>query len=140
MTQARSNTTEWRIARASRAAASSESSAGCTIGGWVLVVQPDQTESLVATKAADGQRRFKPTMSVQRVGRWTTATRRVGRPVEVQALWLNALRGAARDAPVWRTAYHNAREQFATRFRNADVARDLVKASHRCYKTRTSDS
>ena len=43
-----------------------------------------------------------------RVGDWTV-TPRVGKPVEVQALWLNALRVAGVDSPVWRRIHADAR-------------------------------
>jgi predicted glycogen debranching enzyme len=66
-----------------------------------------------------------------RVGDWTV-TPRVGKPVEVQALWLNALRVAGDDAPVWRNIYETAREQFVTRFWNAEAGSlyDVVDVDH----------
>jgi predicted glycogen debranching enzyme len=66
-----------------------------------------------------------------RVGDWTV-TPRVGKPVEVQALWLNALRFAGVDSPVWRRIYADARERFVARFWNADAGclYDVVDVDH----------
>jgi predicted glycogen debranching enzyme len=66
-----------------------------------------------------------------RVGDWTV-TPRVGKPVEVQALWLNALRVAGEDSPTWRKVYDEARAQFITRFWNdeAGYLYDVVDVDH----------
>ena len=66
-----------------------------------------------------------------RVGDWTV-TPRVGKPVEVQALWLNALRVAGLDSPDWRRAHEVGRRQFATRFWNAGAGclYDVVDVDH----------
>jgi predicted glycogen debranching enzyme len=66
-----------------------------------------------------------------RVGDWTV-TPRVGKPVEVQALWLNALRVAGLDSPEWRRAHEVGRRQFAARFWNADAGclYDVIDVDH----------
>jgi predicted glycogen debranching enzyme len=66
-----------------------------------------------------------------RVGDWTV-TPRVGKPVEVQALWLNALRVAGVDSPVWRRIHVDARQQFVARFWNADAGclYDVIDVDH----------
>jgi predicted glycogen debranching enzyme len=52
-----------------------------------------------------------------KVGDWVV-TPRVGKPVEVQALWINALAVAGRFKARWRSAIERARESFARRFWN----------------------
>jgi predicted glycogen debranching enzyme len=66
-----------------------------------------------------------------RVGDWTV-TPRVGKPVEVQALWLNALRVAGLSSPEWRRAHEIGRRQFAARFWNADAGYlyDVIDVDH----------
>jgi predicted glycogen debranching enzyme len=59
-------------------------------------------------------------------------TPRIGKPVEVQALWLNALRtGAARD-PRWMEIYERGRAAFAERFWNdaEGCLYDVVDVDH----------
>jgi predicted glycogen debranching enzyme len=50
-----------------------------------------------------------------KVGDWVV-TPRIGKPVEVQALWINALRIAARWNPQWQEAAERAAQAFAARF------------------------
>lgn len=53
-----------------------------------------------------------------RVGDWVV-TPRIGKPVEVQALWINALWIASERMPKhWRALFEQARAAFATRFWN----------------------
>jgi predicted glycogen debranching enzyme len=52
-----------------------------------------------------------------KVGDWVV-TPRIGKPVEVEALWINALRIAQRWSPHWAEAEHRARAAFAARFPN----------------------
>jgi predicted glycogen debranching enzyme len=61
-----------------------------------------------------------------------TITPRVGKPVEVQALWLNALRVAGLTSPEWRRASEVGRRQFAVRFWNADAGclYDVIDVDH----------
>ncbi|MGE5185330.1 MAG: amylo-alpha-1,6-glucosidase, partial [Acidobacteriota bacterium] len=51
-------------------------------------------------------------------------TPRTGKPVEVQALWLNALAIAGRKQPRWRDRFEQARASFSQRFWN-EAARQL---------------
>ncbi len=59
-------------------------------------------------------------------------TPRVGKPVEVQALWINALRIASRWSERWREAERAARASFAAKFPNPDNGGlfDVVDADH----------
>jgi len=59
-------------------------------------------------------------------------TPRIGKPVEIQALWLNALAIALRLEPSWHDAYHRGRIAFAARFfdeRFGSLA-DVVDVDH----------
>ncbi len=66
-----------------------------------------------------------------KVGDWVV-TPRIGKPVEVQALWINALRIAARWSDRWRTLEQRARSAFATRFPDPATGglSDVVDADH----------
>ena len=59
-------------------------------------------------------------------------TPRIGKPVEVEALWINALRIAQRWSLRWVEAEHTARAAFAARFPNpaAGGLFDVVDADH----------
>jgi predicted glycogen debranching enzyme len=59
-------------------------------------------------------------------------TPRIGKPVEVEALWINALRIAQRWSPRWAEAEHTARAAFAARFPNPATGGlfDVVDADH----------
>jgi glycogen debranching enzyme len=59
-------------------------------------------------------------------------TPRVGKPVEVQALWLNALHLAGRSSARWREAVARGLESFRRRFWNAqgEYLFDVVDAGH----------
>ena len=66
-----------------------------------------------------------------KVGDWVV-TPRIGKPVEVQALWLNALRiGAMTDAR-WARLYNRGVESFRSRFWNPErgALYDVVDADH----------
>ncbi|HBZ69187.1 MAG TPA: glycogen debranching protein [Deltaproteobacteria bacterium] len=52
-----------------------------------------------------------------RIGSWVV-TPRIGKPVEVQALWLNALRIASELEPRWRELHAAAQSSFEARFWN----------------------
>ncbi len=54
-----------------------------------------------------------------KVGDWVV-TPRIGKPVEVQALWLNALRIGAMSDARWARLYNHGLESFRSRFWNAD--------------------
>jgi len=66
-----------------------------------------------------------------RVGDWVV-TPRIGKPVEIQALWLNALRVAERFTPSYASLYATGVESFARRFWNpaAGWLYDVVDADH----------
>jgi len=67
-----------------------------------------------------------------KVGDWVV-TPRIGKPVEVQALWLNALAFAGRFRPHWRQLAEQAQQSFAQRFWNPGTGclYDVVDADHR---------
>ena len=60
-------------------------------------------------------------------------TPRIGKPVEVQALWTNALWIGQSFSPQWRSLFAKASESFATRFWNEARGQlyDVVDADHR---------
>jgi predicted glycogen debranching enzyme len=66
-----------------------------------------------------------------KVGDWVV-TPRIGKPVEVQALWLNALRIASEWSMEWMSLYTQGCENFESRFWNADdgFLFDVVDADH----------
>jgi predicted glycogen debranching enzyme len=66
-----------------------------------------------------------------KVGDWVV-TPRVGKPVEIQALWLNALRVAERFTQEYRPLYERGLTAFAERFWSADggYLYDVVDADH----------
>jgi glycogen debranching enzyme len=59
-------------------------------------------------------------------------TPRVGKPVEVQALWLNALRAGSRFSPEWLPLFGRGLEAFRARFWNetAGFLYDVVDPDH----------
>jgi predicted glycogen debranching enzyme len=59
-------------------------------------------------------------------------TPRVGKPVEVQALWLNALSAVSRLEPTWRDLFDRGRVAFVERFWNESLGRlaDVVDVDH----------
>jgi predicted glycogen debranching enzyme len=67
-----------------------------------------------------------------KVGNWVV-TPRIGKPVEVQALWLNALRIAGELEPRWRELYRRARASFEERFWNEarGCLYDVVDPDHK---------
>jgi predicted glycogen debranching enzyme len=67
-----------------------------------------------------------------KVGSWVV-TPRIGKPVEVQALWLNALRIAGELEPRWRELYARARGAFEARFWNGarGCLYDVVDPEHK---------
>ena len=60
-------------------------------------------------------------------------TPRIGKPVEVQALWLNALEIRQRISNRWRSAFERARDSFQARFWNESRGQlyDIVDVDHR---------
>ena len=67
-----------------------------------------------------------------KVGDWVV-TPRIGKPVEVQALWLNALRIGCGFSQRWAEAYARGRATFENRFWNdhASALHDVVDVDHR---------
>lgn len=67
-----------------------------------------------------------------RVGDWVV-TPRIGKPVEIQALWANALAIAGRRDERWRATLEQARASFDARFWNESRAMllDVVDCDHR---------
>src|SRR6266699_2086973 len=59
-------------------------------------------------------------------------TPRVGKPVEIQALWLNALSAASRLEPGWRGVFERGRAAFVERFWNEALGRlaDVIDVDH----------
>jgi predicted glycogen debranching enzyme len=66
-----------------------------------------------------------------KIGDWVV-TPRVGKPVEVQALWLNALCIASRRTPTWDALYTRARAAFEARFwdESRGCLHDVVDPNH----------
>ena len=60
-------------------------------------------------------------------------TPRIGKPVEVEALWLNALWLAGRHSPQWRDVFARGSATFAQRFWNesAGALYDVIDVDHR---------
>jgi len=67
-------------------------------------------------------------------------TPRVGKPVEVQALWLNSLWLASRRSPRWRELFCRGRAAFEARFWNEAVGflHDVVDVDHQSGKVDSS--
>jgi len=80
---------------------------------------------------AAGQTGVQLTWMDARVGD-RVITPRIGKPVEVQALWLNALHVAAAFDVRWRGVFDHALESFHERFWREDLARlaDVVDVEH----------
>jgi predicted glycogen debranching enzyme len=66
-----------------------------------------------------------------KVGDWVV-TPRIGKPVEIQALWINALRIAARRTPRWLALAEAAQRSFVERFWNDErgFLNDVVDVDH----------
>ncbi len=80
---------------------------------------------------AAGQPGVQLTWMDAKVGDWVV-TPRIGKPVEVQALWLNALRIGAAEAARWGTLLERGTAAFAARFWNAagGYLYDVVDVDH----------
>ncbi|HET9887603.1 MAG TPA: amylo-alpha-1,6-glucosidase, partial [bacterium] len=61
-----------------------------------------------------------------------TVTGRIGKPVEVQALWLNALHAARAWSPNWKVYFEQALSSFVNRFWNeeAQCLYDVIDVDH----------
>jgi predicted glycogen debranching enzyme len=74
-----------------------------------------------------------------KVGDWVV-TPRVGKPVEIQALWLNALRIAELFTPAYRAVYQRGLVSFTQRFWNEDggYLYDVVDEDHQAGRVDSS--
>src|SRR6185436_15121998 len=81
---------------------------------------------------AAGEPGIQLTWMDAKVGDWVV-TPRIGKPVEVQALWLNALRIGSNFSERWAEAYARGRAAFEERFWNeaAGSLHDVVDVDHR---------
>jgi predicted glycogen debranching enzyme len=81
---------------------------------------------------AAGEPGLQLTWMDAKVGDWVV-TPRIGKPVEVQALWLNALRIGSALSERWAGVYARGRTAFETRFWDeaADGLYDVVDVDHR---------
>ena len=81
---------------------------------------------------AAGQPGVQLTWMDAKVGEWVV-TPRIGKPVEVQALWLNALRIGSGFSPRWQPLHDRGLESFSNRFWNAEggCLYDVVDPDHR---------
>jgi predicted glycogen debranching enzyme len=66
-----------------------------------------------------------------KIGNWVV-TPRIGKPVEVEALWLNALWIGSQFSDRWKDPYHRGCDSFPRRFWNeqCDCLYDVVDADH----------
>ena len=80
---------------------------------------------------ASGQPGVQLTWMDAKVGDWVV-TPRIGKPVEVQALWLNALWIGAQFEDSWNSPFHRALESFQKRFWNdsRSCLFDVVDVDH----------
>ena len=80
---------------------------------------------------ASGEPGVQLTWMDAKVGDWVV-TPRTGKAVEIQALWLNALRAAEEFTPAYRSLWERGSRAFAERFWNADAAGlyDVVDVDH----------
>jgi predicted glycogen debranching enzyme len=81
---------------------------------------------------ASGQTGIQLTWMDAKVGDWVV-TPRIGKPVEVQALWLNALRIGSGFSERWAELFTRGREAFGRRFWNeaTGALHDVVDVDHR---------
>jgi predicted glycogen debranching enzyme len=81
---------------------------------------------------AAGERGVQLTWMDAKVGEWVV-TPRIGKPVEVQALWLNALRIDGKLHDKWQPAFERGLAAFRERFWNpgTQCLFDVVDAEHR---------
>jgi predicted glycogen debranching enzyme len=81
---------------------------------------------------ACGQPGVQLTWMDAKVGDWVV-TPRIGKPVEVQALWLNALWIGSRFSPRWGELYEKGKASFEARFWNESTNGlfDVVDCDHR---------
>ncbi len=83
------------------------------------------TDGLIAA----GEPGLQLTWMDAKVGNWVV-TPRIGKPVEIQALWLHALLVGAKRNHHWETLYTHALESFQLRFWTGNQLHDLVDVNH----------
>src|SRR5262249_51236428 len=78
-----------------------------------------------------GERGVQLTWMDAKIGDWVV-TPRIGKPVEVQALWLNALWAASRYSDLWKEPLQRGLASFQSRFWNAErkMLYDVVDVNH----------
>ena len=88
---------------------------------------------------AGGEPGVQLTWMDAKVGDWVV-TPRIGKPVEIQALWLNALRVAEWFTEEFRPVYERGAAAFAERFWNAEwgYLHDVIDADHEAGKVDSS--
>src|SRR5882724_6310406 len=81
---------------------------------------------------AAGERGVQLTWMDAKVGEWVV-TPRAGKPVEIQALWLNTLRIASQFAPQWKETFDLGLKSFRNKFWNekAGCLYDVIDTNHR---------
>ncbi|TAL01491.1 MAG: glycogen debranching protein [Verrucomicrobia bacterium] len=81
---------------------------------------------------ACGERGVQLTWMDAKVGEWVV-TPRAGKPVEIQALWLNALKIAAQFSPGWQKHFERGLKSFRDKFWNAErgCLFDVIDVNHR---------
>jgi predicted glycogen debranching enzyme len=81
---------------------------------------------------AAGQPGTQLTWMDAKIGEWVV-TPRIGKPVEVQALWLNALKIGGRLSDAWSEPFHRGMAAFGSRFWNESSGslHDVVDCDHR---------
>ncbi len=81
---------------------------------------------------AAGERGVQLTWMDAKVGEWVV-TPRAGKPVEVQALWLNALKIASQFDPKWEAVFERGLKSFRDKFwnKNAGCLYDVIDVNHR---------
>jgi predicted glycogen debranching enzyme len=81
---------------------------------------------------AAGQPGVQLTWMDAKVDDWVV-TPRIGKPVEIQALWLNALELAGQSSSRWKSLSERGRKNFVERFWNEDTGclYDVVDVDHR---------
>jgi len=79
-----------------------------------------------------GERGVQLTWMDAKVGEWVV-TPRAGKPVEVQALWLNALKIASQFEPKWEGVFERGLKSFGEKFwsQNAGCLYDVVDVNNR---------
>ncbi len=81
---------------------------------------------------AAGERGVQLTWMDAKVGEWIV-TQRAGKPVEIQALWLNALKIASQFSPGWTKHFERGLKSFNEKFWNAErgCLFDVMDVNHR---------